>query len=79
MAPLRGVRTHFVQVGGKPFDVVVSPNNFGFVSLRNNAPLVVMNTAKFVPTVVQQVPWPTPRARRSPTTGSTCWSPGTAA
>jgi len=59
-APLRGVRTHFVQVGGKPFDVVVSPNNFGFVSLRNNAPLVVMNTAKFVPTVVQQVPLANP-------------------
>ena len=59
-APLRGVRTHFVQVGGKPFDVVVSPNNFGFVSLRNNAPLVVMNTAKFVPTVIQQVPLANP-------------------
>ena len=59
-APLRGVRTHFAQVGGKPFDVVVSPNNFGFVSLRNNAPLVVMNTAKFVPTVVQQVPLANP-------------------
>ena len=59
-APLPGVRTHFVQVGGKPFDVVVSPNNFGFVSLRNNAPLVVMNTAKFVPTVVQQVPLANP-------------------
>ena len=59
-APLRGVRTHFTQVGGKPFDVVVSPNNFGFVSLRNNAPLVVMNTAKFVPTVVQQVPLANP-------------------
>jgi DNA-binding beta-propeller fold protein YncE len=60
VAPLKNVRTHFVQVGGKPFDVVVSPNNFGFVSLRNNAPLVVMNTAKFVPTVIQQVPLPNP-------------------
>jgi DNA-binding beta-propeller fold protein YncE/tRNA A-37 threonylcarbamoyl transferase component Bud32 len=55
-APLTNVRTHFVQIGGKPFDVVVSPNHVGFVSLRNNAPLVVMNTAKFVPTVTQQVP-----------------------
>jgi DNA-binding beta-propeller fold protein YncE len=55
-APLTNVRTHFVQVGGKPFDVVVSPNHFGFVSLRNNAPLVVMNTTTFVPTVAQQVP-----------------------
>jgi DNA-binding beta-propeller fold protein YncE len=59
-APLRGVRTHFVQVGGKPFDVVVSPNHFGFVSLRNGEPLVVMNTAKFVPTVIQQVPLANP-------------------
>jgi DNA-binding beta-propeller fold protein YncE/tRNA A-37 threonylcarbamoyl transferase component Bud32 len=59
-AALRGVRTHFVQVGGKPFDVVVSPNNFGFVSLRNGQPLVVMNTAKFVPTVIQQVPLANP-------------------
>ncbi len=59
-APLHGVRTHFVQVGGKPFDVVVSPNHFGFVSLRNGQPLVVMNTAKFVPTVVQQVPLANP-------------------
>ena len=50
------VRTHFVQVGGKPFDVVVTPNHFGFVSLRKGAPLVVMNTARFVPTVVQNVP-----------------------
>jgi DNA-binding beta-propeller fold protein YncE/tRNA A-37 threonylcarbamoyl transferase component Bud32 len=59
-APVQGVRTHFVQVGGRPFDVVVSPNHFGFVSLRNNAPLLVMNTAKFVPTVVQQVPLANP-------------------
>ena len=60
-APVQGVRTHFVQVGGRPFDVVVSPNHFGFVSLRNNAPLLVMNTAKFVPTVVQQVPLANPQ------------------
>jgi serine/threonine-protein kinase len=59
-APLHGVRTHFVQVGGKPFDVAVSPNHFGFVSLRNGEPLVVMNTAKFVPTVIQQVPLANP-------------------
>ena len=55
LKPLPGVRTAFVQVGGRPFDVVVTPNHFGFVSLRNGAPLVVMNTAKFVPTVVQNV------------------------
>jgi DNA-binding beta-propeller fold protein YncE len=59
-APVQGVRTHFAQVGGRPFDVVVSPNHFGFVSLRNNAPLLVMNTTKFVPTVVQQVPLANP-------------------
>jgi serine/threonine-protein kinase len=59
-APLHGVRTHIVQVGGKPFDVAVSPNHFGFVSLRNGEPLVVMNTAKFVPTVIQQVPLANP-------------------
>jgi len=56
LRPLPNVRTEFVQVGGKPFDVVVSPNHFGFVSLRKGAPLTVMNTAKFVPTVVQNVP-----------------------
>jgi DNA-binding beta-propeller fold protein YncE len=56
LKPLPDVRTAFVQVGGRPFDVVVTPNHFGFVSLRNSAPLVVMNTAKFVPTVVQNVP-----------------------
>jgi serine/threonine-protein kinase len=56
LKPLPNVRTEFVQVGGKPFDVVVSPNHFGFVSLRKGAPLAVMNTAKFVPTVIQNVP-----------------------
>jgi len=56
LKPLPDVRTAFVQVGGKPFDVVVTPNHFGFVSLRSGAPLVVMNTAKFVPTVVQNIP-----------------------
>jgi DNA-binding beta-propeller fold protein YncE len=60
LKPLPDVRTAFVQVGGQPFDVVVTPNHFGFVSLRNNAPLVVMNTAKFVPTVVQNVPLANP-------------------
>jgi serine/threonine-protein kinase len=56
LKPLPDVRTEFVQVGGLPFDVVVTPNHFGFVSLRKGAPLVVMNTANFVPTVVQNVP-----------------------
>jgi len=56
LTPLPNVRTEFVQVGGRPFDVVVSPNHFGFVSLRKGAPLAVMNTARFVPTVVQNVP-----------------------
>jgi len=60
LKPLPDVRTAFVQVGGKPFDVVVTPSHFGFVSLRNGAPLVVMNTAKFVPTVVQNVPLANP-------------------
>ena len=60
LKPLPDVRTAFVQVGGRPFDVVVTPNHFGFVSLRNGAPLVVMNTAKFVPTVVQNVPLANP-------------------
>ena len=60
LKPLPDVRTAFVQVGGQPFDVVVTPNHFGFVSLRKNAPLVVMNTAKFVPTVVQNVPLANP-------------------
>jgi DNA-binding beta-propeller fold protein YncE/tRNA A-37 threonylcarbamoyl transferase component Bud32 len=60
LKPLPGVRTEFVQVGGQPFDVVVTPNHFGFVSLRKGAPLVVMNTAKFVPTVVQNVPLANP-------------------
>ena len=60
LAPLHGVRTHFVQVGGSPFDVVVTPNHFGFVSLRNGNPLVVMNTAGFAPTIVQNVPLANP-------------------
>jgi hypothetical protein len=50
--PLPKVHTHFVQVGGKPFGVVVTRNHFGFVSLGEGAPLVVMNTAKFVPTTI---------------------------
>jgi len=58
-APLKllpGVHTHFVHVGGKPYGVVVSTSHFGFVSLRNDAPLVVMNTSRFVPAVAQEVP-----------------------
>jgi DNA-binding beta-propeller fold protein YncE len=56
LKPLPNVRTEFVQVGGKPFDVMVTPNHLGFVSLRKGAPLAVMNTARFVPTAVQNVP-----------------------
>jgi DNA-binding beta-propeller fold protein YncE len=59
-AALPNVRPHFVQVGGKPFDVVVTPNGFGFVSLRTGNPLLVMNTTHSVPTVVNQVPLPNP-------------------
>jgi 6-phosphogluconolactonase (cycloisomerase 2 family)/tRNA A-37 threonylcarbamoyl transferase component Bud32 len=59
-APMPNVHTHFVQVGGSPFDVVVAPNGFGFVSLRKGNPLDVMNTAHTVPTVVNQVPLPNP-------------------
>jgi DNA-binding beta-propeller fold protein YncE len=49
------VHTHFVPVDGTPFDVVVTRDHSGFVSLRKSAalPLVVMNTVKFVPTVVR--------------------------
>ena len=54
-APQRQVHTAFAQVGGKPFDVVVSPNGFGFVSLRKGSPLLVMNTKQFVPTTVNTV------------------------
>ncbi len=50
-ARLKRVHTGFVRVGGQPFDVVVTANHFGFVSLRKGFPLVVMNTASFVPTV----------------------------
>jgi hypothetical protein len=51
------VSTSFTPVGGMPFDVVVTPGHFGFVSLRKSArlPLVVMNTARFEPTFVQHV------------------------
>jgi DNA-binding beta-propeller fold protein YncE/tRNA A-37 threonylcarbamoyl transferase component Bud32 len=59
-APLPKVRTHFVQLGGKPFDVVVTPNGFGFVSLRKGNPLAVLNTTKFVPTLIQNVITPNP-------------------
>jgi DNA-binding beta-propeller fold protein YncE len=41
-------------VGGQPYGVVVSPNHFGFVSLRNGAPLVVLNTSRFVPAVARK-------------------------
>ena len=55
-APLSNVRTQFVQVGGNPFDVVVTSNGFGFLSLRKGSPLTVLNTTKFTPSVMQQVP-----------------------
>jgi DNA-binding beta-propeller fold protein YncE len=54
LARLPHIRTHFVQVTGKPFDVVVTPNHVGFVSLRKNAPLTIMNTASFAPTITSQ-------------------------
>ena len=57
-APLAQVHTRFVQVGGKPFDVVVTPNGFGFVSLRKGSPLTVMNTTKFAPSIIQTIPMP---------------------
>jgi DNA-binding beta-propeller fold protein YncE len=55
-ARLHHIHTAFAQVGGKPFDVAVTHNHFGFVSLRKGFPLVVMNTAAFTPTTVQSVP-----------------------
>jgi DNA-binding beta-propeller fold protein YncE len=59
-APVAHVRTQFVQVGGKPFDVVVTRNGFGFLSLRKGSPLTVMNTSKFAPAVISQVPLDNP-------------------
>src|SRR5262249_14404734 len=55
---LQKVHTSFAQVGGKPFDVVVTRNHFSFVSLRRNvaSPLAVMRTTSFVPTPFQNVP-----------------------
>jgi DNA-binding beta-propeller fold protein YncE len=55
-ARLHHIHTAFAQVGGKPFDVVVTRNHFGFVSLRKGFPLLVMNTSAFAPTTVQSVP-----------------------
>jgi DNA-binding beta-propeller fold protein YncE len=47
-------------VGGTPFDVVVTRDHSGFVSLRKSAPrpLVVMNTATFKPIFVPHVSVP---------------------
>jgi DNA-binding beta-propeller fold protein YncE len=56
LTALPNVHTGFVQVGGKPFDVVVNRDNFGFVSLRKGAPLVVMKTSGFVPATFSRVP-----------------------
>jgi len=52
---LHGVHTAFVQVGGKPFDVVTTKNHYGFVSLRKSGPLLVMRTNTFAPTPFSQV------------------------
>jgi DNA-binding beta-propeller fold protein YncE len=49
--PLK-IHTGFVPVQTRPFDVVVTPNHFGFVSHKGGS-LVVMNTANFVPSVLQ--------------------------
>jgi tRNA A-37 threonylcarbamoyl transferase component Bud32 len=54
-ARLHGVHTAFVQVGGKPFDVVTTKNHYGFVSLRKSGPLLVMRTSTFAPTPFSQV------------------------
>jgi len=59
-ARLHHIHTAFVQVGGKPFDVVVTHDHFSFVSLRKGAPLVVMNTATFAPSTFQTVPTANP-------------------
>jgi DNA-binding beta-propeller fold protein YncE len=55
LAPPLKVRTGFVPVSTKPFDVVVTPNHFGFVSHKGGS-LVVMKTATFVPSALQTVP-----------------------
>jgi len=52
---LHGVHTAFVQVGGKPFDVVTTKNHYGFVSLRKSGPLTVMRTTTFAPTTFSQI------------------------
>ena len=51
------VSTSFAPVNGTPFDVVVTRDHSGFVSLRKSArlPLAVMDTARFEPTFVQHV------------------------
>jgi 6-phosphogluconolactonase (cycloisomerase 2 family) len=53
---LHHIRTAFVHVGGKPFDVVVTANHVGFVSLRKGVPMAVMDTASFVPSLRPGVP-----------------------
>jgi DNA-binding beta-propeller fold protein YncE len=55
LAPPLKIRTGFVPVSTKPFDVVVTPNHFGFVSHKGGS-LVVMKTAAFVPSALQTVP-----------------------
>jgi DNA-binding beta-propeller fold protein YncE len=59
-APLKPLKvsTSFTPVGGKPFDVVVTRDHFGFVSLRRGNPLVVMHTATFAPTIAHKVTLP---------------------
>jgi DNA-binding beta-propeller fold protein YncE len=55
LAPPLKVHTGFVPVSTKPFDVVVTRNHFGFIS-HKFGPLVVVNTASFVPSTLQTVP-----------------------
>jgi DNA-binding beta-propeller fold protein YncE/tRNA A-37 threonylcarbamoyl transferase component Bud32 len=51
---LTGIPTRQSAIGGKPFDVVTTHNGFGFVS--GSTGVAVLNTAKFVPTLIRTVP-----------------------
>src|SRR5262245_39528920 len=55
LAPPLKARTGFVPVDTRPFDVAVTPNHLGFVS-HKGGPLVVVNTASFVPSFLRTVP-----------------------
>jgi DNA-binding beta-propeller fold protein YncE len=50
---LQNVPSHMVSVGRVPFDVVLAPGHFGFVS--NGAGITVLNTARPVPSVLHTV------------------------